>query len=429
MPQHLLKEELVSLRSQYSKYKDKKLVLDMSRGKPGADQLVLTQDMLGVISSADDCITENGFDCRNYGLLDGIPEAKRIFSGILDVPAKNIIVGGNSSLNLMYDEITRAMLYGTCDSDQPWSRYKGVKFICPVPGYDRHFAICETLGIKMINVPMTETGPDMDAVDALAAQDDTVKGIWCVPKYSNPDGIIYSDETVRRFASLKPKARDFRIFWDNAYIVHGFSGESAEQPNLFTEAKKYGNDNLPLIFTSTSKISFPGSGLAVLAASDANIAQTKKILSIMTIGYDKLNQMRHVKYFGSAERIRDHMKRHAEIIRPKFDVVLNAFEKLRPLGIARWNRPEGGYFISLDLLDGCASRVYSLAKEAGVTLTPAGATFPYGIDPCDRNLRIAPTYPSNADLQAAVEVLCLCIRIISAEKTLGLSGMSADSAS
>ncbi|MHB1150894.1 MAG: aminotransferase class I/II-fold pyridoxal phosphate-dependent enzyme [Eubacteriales bacterium] len=427
MPQHLLTEELAVLRKQYSHYKNKNLTLDMSRGKPGADQLVQTQEMLGVISSPDDCITENGFDCRNYGLLDGIPEAKRIFSDLLDVPAKNIIVGGNSSLNLMYDEITRAMLYGTCDSDKPWSRYDEVKFICPVPGYDRHFAICETMGIKMINVPMTAAGPDMDVIEALAAQDDSIKGIWCVPKYSNPDGIVYSDETIRRFASLKPKARDFRIFWDNAYIVHGFADEPVQQLNLFTEAPKYGNSNLPLIFTSTSKISFPGSGLAVLAASDANIAQTKKILSIMTIGYDKLNQMRHVKYFGTAARIKEHMKRHAGIIRPKFELVLNEFEKLRPLGIAEWNRPEGGYFISLDVLDGCAGLVYTLAKEAGVTLTPAGATFPYGIDPRDRNLRIAPTYPSNADLQTAVEVLCLCVKIVSVEKIIGMSGISADS--
>lgn len=429
MPQSLLTEELAVLRKQYSNYRNKNLTLDMSRGKPGADQLVLTQEMLGVISSPDDCMTENGFDCRNYGLLDGIPEAKRIFSDLLDVPAKNIIVGGNSSLNLMYDEITRAMLYGTCDSDKPWNRYDEVKFICPVPGYDRHFAICETLGIKMINVPMTAAGPDMDAVEALVAKDDSIKGIWCVPKYSNPDGIVYSDEIIRRFAALKPKARDFRIFWDNAYIVHGFTDEPVQQLNLFTEAQKYSNSNLPLIFTSTSKISFPGSGLAVLAASDANIARTKKILSIMTIGYDKLNQMRHVKYFGTAARIKEHMKRHADIIRPKFELVLNEFEKLRPFGIAEWNRPEGGYFISLDVLDGCADRVYTLAKEAGVTLTPAGATFPYGIDPRNRNLRIAPTYPSNADLQTAVEVLCLCVRIISIEKIIGMSGITPDSVS
>lgn len=420
MTQVRLKQELSLLREQYEMYRGKKLSLDMSRGKPGADQLAITQDMLGVICSPESCMTENGFDCRNYGLLDGIPEAKKIFSDLLEIPQKNVIIGGNSSLNLMYDEMTRAMLYGTCDSEKPWNRYDGIKFICPVPGYDRHFAICETLGIKMIPVPMTSDGPDMDAVEALVEQDDTIKGIWCVPKYSNPDGIVYSDETVRRFAALKPKARDFRIFWDNAYIVHGFSDEPDRQLNLFTEAQKYGNANLPLIFTSTSKISFPGSGLAVLAASDANIAKTKKVLSIMTIGYDKLNQMRHVKFFGTAERIREHMKLHAEIIRPKFAIVLNEFEKLRPLGIAEWNKPKGGYFISLDCMDGCAGRIWSLTKDAGVVLTPAGATFPYGKDPRDRNLRIAPTYPSNSDLQAAVEVLCLCVKMASAEKILGI---------
>jgi aspartate/methionine/tyrosine aminotransferase len=428
MPQSRLEEELIALHGQYNSCLQKNLKLDMSRGKPGAEQLALTQDMLDVITT-ENCITENGFDCRNYGLLDGIPEAKRIFSDILGIPAKNIIVAGNSSLNIMYDEITRAMLYGTCDSEKPWSRCETIKFLCPVPGYDRHFAICELLGIKMINVPMTPTGPDMDTVESLVAQDDSIKGIWCVPKYSNPDGIVYSDETVRRFAALKPKARDFRIFWDNAYIVHGLNGDSAHQLNLFDEAQKYGNANLPLIFTSTSKISFPGSGVAVLAASDENVAYTKKIMAVQTIGYDKLNQMRHVIYFGNAARITEHMHRHADIIRPKFKIVLDELEKLRPLGIAEWNNPEGGYFISLNVPDFCATRVYKLAKEAGITLTPAGATFPYGIDPRDRNLRIAPTYPSNADLQTATEILCLCVRIAAVEKLIGTSGKTPDSAS
>ena len=422
MPLSLLNEELSNLRRRYNDYRGMELNLDMSRGKPCVEQLVLTQEMLGVISAPEDCISENGFDCRNYGLPDGIPEAKRIFAEILDVPPKNIMVGGNSSLNLMYDEIARAMLYGTCDSNKPWNRYDSVTFICPVPGYDRHFAICETMGINMITVPMNDDGPDMDAVDELVCRDESIKGIWCVPKYSNPDGTVYSDDTIRRFASLKPKARDFRIFWDNAYIIHSINGEPARQLNLFTESQKYGNDNMPLIFTSTSKISFPGSGLAVLAASDANIAQTKKTLSVMTIGYDKLNQMRHVKFFGSAACIYQHMQLHAEILRPKFETVLDELEKLRPLGIAEWNRPDGGYFISINLYDGCASRVYTMTKEAGVTLTPAGATFPYGKDPRDRNLRIAPTYPSKDDLKTAVEILCLCIRMASVEKHIEISG-------
>jgi aspartate/methionine/tyrosine aminotransferase len=417
-PESGLAEEIAVLQGLYDNYRRKNLKLDMSRGKPGADQLVLTQDMLTSVASPENCVTENGFDCRNYGLLDGIPEAKRLFSEILEIPDKNIIVAGNSSLNLMYDEITRAMLYGTCDGN-PWKNCETVKFLCPVPGYDRHFAICELLGIKMISIPMTENGPDMDIIESLVFHDDSIKGIWCVPKYSNPDGIVYSDETVRRFAALRPKARDFRIFWDNAYIVHGFYGESARQANLFEEAKKYGNENLPLIFTSTSKITFPGSGVAVFAASDKNIAHTKKILSFQTIGYDKLNQMRHVKYFGNAANIIEHMKRHADIIRPKFEIVFNELEKLSQFGIAEWNRPEGGYFISLNVPDGCAARVYELAKEAGVTLTPAGATFPYGKDPRDRNLRIAPTYPSNSDLQTASEILCVCIRIAAIEKLLG----------
>ncbi len=413
-----LENELSSVMAKLSEYKASGIKLDMSRGKPGPDQLVLSQDMLGCIKKPADCITENGFDCRNYGLLDGIPEAKKLFADILDVPVENVIVTGNSSLNIMYDELVRAMLYGVAGGKSPWKDLPKVKFICPVPGYDRHFAICAALGIEMITVPMTKDGPDMNKVASLCADDESVKGIWCVPKYSNPDGIVYSDDTVRAFASLKPAASDFRIFWDNAYVVHPLEGEPAVQLNLFTEAIKYDNENMPLIFTSTSKISFPGSGVAVMAASNENIAHTKKYMGIQTIGYDKLNQMRHVKFFGSAEGILNQMKKHAACVKPKFETVLLELESLAPLGIAEWNSPKGGYFISLDVMDGCAKRAYELAKDTGVTLTKVGDTFPYGKDPRDRNIRIAPTYPSAAELKSAAAILCLCVRAAAAELLL-----------
>ena len=362
-------DEYKLLCEKLDEYKRMNLKLDMSRGKPSAEQLELSQGMLGVINSPEDCFTEGGFDCRNYGVLDGIPEAKQIFSEILDVPSKNIIVAGNSSLNIMYDEIARLMLYGAAGVEEPWAKQERIKFLCPVPGYDRHFGICESLGIEMINVDMTPNGPDMNQVEELV-RDPSVKGIWCVPKYSNPEGITYSDETVQRFAALKPAAPDFRIFWDNAYIIHTFSDSDTRLLNIFDEAKKYGNEDIVLIFMSTSKISFPGSGVAVMAASDANIAHTKSKMAIQTIGYDKLNMMRHVKFFGSVDGLMDHMKKHADIIKPKFDAVLSTFENmLAPYGVANWTKPIGGYFLSLNVRQGCAKRVYELAKEAGVTLT------------------------------------------------------------
>ena len=413
-----MQAELSALRAKYEEFKAKGLKLDMSRGKPGADQLDLTVDMLNTVKTAEDCFSANGTDCRNYGILDGIPETKKMFADILGVAPANVIVGGSSSLNLMYDEIARAMMFGVAGGKKPWGAQGKIKFLCPAPGYDRHFAICELMGIEMIAVPQTKDGPDMDVIEKYVSEDESVKGVWCVPKYSNPEGTVCSAETVRRFAALKPKADDFRIFWDNAYAVHDLY-EFIELPNLFELCKEYGNENLPLMFTSTSKISFAGAGVAAMAASEANVAKTKKSMGIQTIGADKINQLRHAKYFGDVDGIKEHMKKHAAILRPKFEAVLNAFRsELGSRGIAEWSDPKGGYFVSLNVLPGCAKRVYELAKEVGVTLTAAGAPFPYGIDPEDKNLRIAPSYPPVSELEEAVGILCLCVRIASLEKYL-----------
>ena len=412
------KEELVTLKkeleAEYDKYVKANLSLDMSRGKPAPIQLDITNDLLG---SLEEYTTKEGLDARNYGVLDGIPEMKKIFSDLTGIEEKNIIVGGNSSLNLMYDSFTRLFLFGAL-GNTPWCKLEKVKFLCPAPGYDRHFAICEDLGVEMITVPMLQDGPDMDVVEELAAKDDSIKGIWCVPLYSNPQGICYSDETVKRLASMKTAASDFRIFWDNAYGVHPIF-EEVSLLDIFTEAKKAGNEDRIMYFFSTSKITFPGAGVAMMAASDANIKEIKSHMTVQTIGHDKLNQLRHVKYFKNAENVKAHMAKLAEELKPKFSLVLEKLDKeLKDTGLASWCSPKGGYFIALDTLEGCAKETVRLAKEAGVVMTGAGATFPYKKDPKDSNIRIAPTYPSLDELSQAIELFCLCVKLAGVNKLL-----------
>lgn len=417
MNKEQLSAEKAQLEKAYADYKAKGLKLDMSRGKPAPAQLDITMDMLNVLDG--EYKTEAGTDCRNYGVLDGIPEAKKIFMDILGVSADEVIVGGNSSLQLMYDTLMRAMMFGVVGSEKPWCKYDKVKFICPVPGYDRHFAITEALGIEMINVDYKSDGPDMDEVERLAASDESIKGIWCVPMYSNPTGITYSDEVVRRFANLKPAAKDFRIMWDNAYCVHHLSDDHDKLLNIIDECKKAGSPNMVFEFTSTSKISFPGSGLACMAASAENIAAIKKQMGVQTIGFDKMNQLRHVKYFKDADGIAEQMKRHAAIIAPKFAVVLELLDKeITPVGAGSWEKPKGGYFVCFTGIDGTAKRIIALAKEAGVVMTGAGAPFPYGKDPHDSTIRIAPTYPTVEELRTAMEIFCVCVKLATVEALL-----------
>ncbi len=403
------------LQKEYDTFKAQGLKLDMSRGKPGRDQLDLSVGMMNNLTSDDLVKTASGADTRNYGMLDGIPEAKEFFAQLLGVDASQVIIGGNSSLNMMYDTVARAMQFGILGST-PWNKLDKVKFLCPVPGYDRHFAICELFGIEMINIAMDENGPDMDEVERLVSSDASIKGIWCVPKYSNPTGITYSDEVVKRFAALKPAAKDFRIFWDNAYCVHHLGEEQDELLNLYEEAAKNGNEDIVYLFASTSKVTFSGAGVAAMAASPANFKDILKKMTIQTIGYDKINQLRHCKFLKNVEMLQEHMRKHAALIKPKFDAVLDTLSaELDGLGIASWSHPKGGYFISFDTMDGCAERVGQLCKEAGVVLTPVGATFPYGQDPNNRNIRIAPTFPPIGELQQALDLFCICVKIASIE--------------
>jgi len=414
-----LEKELTELKIKYETFKSENLKLDMSRGKPCPEQLDLSMGILDCLTSEDICKAQNGTDCRNYGGLEGIPEMRAIFAQILEVTPDEVIIGGNSSLNMMYDTVARAMQFGVPGGEGPWGKLPKVKFLCPSPGYDRHFAICESFGIEMIAVDMKQDGPDMDLVEKLVGEDESIKGIWCVPKYSNPDGITYSDEVVDRLATMPTKAKDFRIFWDNAYVVHHLNEKGDNLKNIFEVCKASSNIDRVILFASSSKISFPGAGVAAMAASTTNISQTIKLMAVQTIGNDKLNQLRHVKYFKNIDGINEHMKKQASIISPKFDVVLEILEKeLESKDIAWWNKPKGGYFISLNTLDGCAKKIVAMAKEAGVTLTGAGATYPYGKDPRDRNIRIAPTYPSIEELREAIEILAVCTQIVSIEKVM-----------
>lgn len=417
------KEELLTLREdlnkQYEEAKAKGLKLDMSRGKPSSAQLDMEKDFLGMVISDADVTTETGVDCRNYGLLDGIPEAKRLLADMLNVSAENVIVFGNSSLSVMYDTVARSMVLGVL-GNTPWCKLDKVKFLCPVPGYDRHFAITEQFGIEMINIPMSEEGPDMDLVEKYVNEDPAVKGIWCVPKYSNPQGYTYSNETVKRFAALKPAAKDFRIFWDNAYAIHDlYEDKSDDLLEILSECEKAGNPDMVYEFCSTSKVTFPGAGIAGIVASAANIEQIKAAMTIQTIGYDKLNQLRHVKYFKNIDGMKAHMMKHAAIIRPKFEAIENVLAKeLGGLEIGSWTKPVGGYFISFDAMEGCAKAIVQKCKDAGVVLTGAGATYPYKKDPKDSNIRIAPTFPSEDELRVATDLFVLCVKLVSVEKLL-----------
>ena len=400
-------------------WKAKNLKLNMARGKPSSAQLDLVSDILTILSDPKDCKID-GMDARNYGELGGLPCAKAYWADVLGCQTNEVFVGGSASLTLMYDLISKAYTHGLKNSPRPWCKEEKLKFLCPAPGYDRHFRITESFGFELITIPMTETGPDMDMVEDLV-KDASVKGIWCVPKYSNPEGIIYSDETIARFANLKAAAPDFTIMWDNAYCVHEFEGEFVPFKDIITLCREAGNPDMVYEFASTSKITFPGAGISVMASSAENIKYMEKLLGVQLISYDKVNQLRHVKYLQNKEHTLEVMKRHAEVMAPKFQIVLEILDReIAPLGFAQWNKPKGGYFVSLNTMPGTAKRALALCKEAGVVMTDAGATYPYGIDPQDSNIRIAPSLPPVAELEQAMEVFCLCLKIAALEKELGI---------
>ena len=419
----MTKEELLTIKEELNKQfedaKGKGLSLDMSRGKPSAAQLDLSMDMLDTVDSKSLMKDADGVDCRNYGVLDGISEAKQLMADMVGTSVENVIVCGNASLNIMYDTVARFMTHGVL-GNTPWCKLDKVKFLCPAPGYDRHFKITEHFGIEMITIPMTEDGPDMDLVEKYVSEDEAVKGIWCVPKYSNPQGICYSDETVKRFAALKPVAKDFRIFWDNAYVIHHlYDDNQAELLDIISECEKAGNPDMVYEFASTSKVTFAGGGISCVASSKANLADMKKSMTVQTIGYDKVNQLRHVRYFKNMDGLKAQMKKHADLMRPKFEAVLEVLDKeLSGLEIGQWRKPYGGYFISFDSMEGCAKAIVAKCKEAGVVMTGAGATFPYGVDPKDTNIRIAPSFPTPEEMSAAADVFVLCVKLVSVEKLL-----------
>ena len=420
----LSNDELIELEQklflQYEDMKAKGLSLNMARGLPSAQQLDMEADFFGMLFPDSSFISEEGKDCRNYGELTGIKEARRLMGEMMEIPLENVFVFGNSSLNVMYDTVARSMILGVCGST-PWCKLDKVKFLCPVPGYDRHFAITEQFGIEMINIPMTDDGPDMDLVEKYVNNDPAVKGIWCVPKYSNPGGVVYSDETVKRFANLKPAAEDFRIFWDNAYCIHHlYDDRQGKLLEILSECEKAGNPDMVYKFCSTSKVTFPGSGLAALGTSKRNLDFIKSVITIQTIGPDKLNQLRHVRYFKNIDGMREHMKKHAAILRPKFELVQKRLsDELEGLDIGTWSHPIGGYFVSFNTLPGCAKTVVGMCKDAGVTMTGAGATYPYKKDPDDSNIRIAPTFPPIEELDKALDVFTLCVKLASVRKLLG----------
>lgn len=417
-PQELNKAK-ADLEERYRSFQAQGLKLNMARGKPSVAQLQLSMKMLDCLTSESDLHASTGDDCRNYGLPDGLPELRGIFAEMMGVREDNIIVGGNSSLNMMFDSVSCATTHGFAGC-KPWGKLEKVKFLCPSPGYDRHFAITEYFGFELITVPMLATGPDMEVVEKLVSEDETVKGIWCVPKYSNPGGITYSDETVRRFAALKPAAKDFRIFWDNAYCVHDLNDTPDTLLSLWDECVKAGSEDLAVYFASTSKITFPGAGVSAMAASEANLAVFRTHFSYQTIGPDKLNQLRHIYFLKDMDGVKAQMLRHREILEPKFRAVIGKLEtELGGKNVASWTNPNGGYFISVDVMEGCAKRVVALCKQAGVVLTGAGATYPYGKDPHDSNIRVAPTFPPVSELEQAMDLFCLCVQLAAAEKLLG----------